>query len=252
MWRRKKAMTKASPRSRPFATSLVAGLAALAIAGAVAGAEPSGTVTHLSGTLAVKRADGSTRILSQRSEVHEGDLLVTAGDSYARVKFVDGSEVTLRPDSQFQIETFKFEAGRPEADSALFRLIKGGLRSVTGALAKRNRDNLRVITATATVGIRGTIFGALQCANDCGGIPTPSGRAPENGLHLDVSEGSIVVTNNAGSREFTAGQFGYVQSTNSLPAIVPQDQAPKPPAPPERFEAGRAGVGKAGTAACTI
>jgi hypothetical protein len=102
------------------------------------------------------------------------------------------------------------------------------------------------------VGIRGTIFGALQCANDCGGIPTPSGRPPENGLHLDVSEGAIVVTNNAGTREFSAGQFGYVQSTNSAPVVVPREQAPKPPPPPERFEAGRSAVGKAGAAACTI
>lgn len=245
-------MTKARPGSRRFATSLVAALAGLVFAGAALAAEPTGTVTHLSGTLAVKRADGSTRVLSQRSEVREGDLLVTAADSYARVKFVDGSEVTLRPDSQFQIEAFKYEAGRPEGDSALFRLIKGGLRSVTGLVARRSRDSFRVTTATATLGVRGTHFGALQCANDCGGIPTPTGRPPENGLHVDVSDGAIVVTNQGGTRVFNAGEFGYVQSANTPPVIVPREQAPRPPAPPERFERGGVGVGKAGAAACTI
>ena len=43
----------------------------------------------------VRRADGSTRFLSVKSNVTEGDTLVTAQGTYARMKFADGGEVVV-------------------------------------------------------------------------------------------------------------------------------------------------------------
>jgi hypothetical protein len=57
----------------------------------------NGTIVQLSGTLSVKRADGSTRILSMKSEVIPGDTLETQKDSYAQIKFDDGGSITLKP-----------------------------------------------------------------------------------------------------------------------------------------------------------
>ena len=50
-------------------------------------------VTHLSGTVVAHRPDGQTRILSVKSQVNEGDLLVTVTNTFARLKFTDGAEV---------------------------------------------------------------------------------------------------------------------------------------------------------------
>ena len=61
-------------------------------------AQTAGTVTHLSGTLSVARADGQ-RLLAVNSAVREGDLLTTERDTYVRIKFSDGAEVVLRPGS---------------------------------------------------------------------------------------------------------------------------------------------------------
>lgn len=224
----------------------------LALVGGARAADPAGTVTHLSGTLAVKRVDGTTRILSRDSQVLEGDTLATAGDSYARVKLTDGGEVTLRPDSQLQIQAFQYEPVRAERDNVVFRLLKGGFRAITGAVVKRSREKYRVSTVTATIGVRGTHFGALHCANDCAGILTATGRPLENGLHVDVAEGTIAVTNNTGTQLFSAGQFGFVRDANTPPVPVPTADRPRLPPPPERFESGRTGVGKSGTDACTI
>ncbi len=69
-----------------------------------------------------------------------------------------------------------------------------------------------------------TNFGALFCQNDCGGVPTASGKIPAQGLYVDVAAGAIVLANPAGSQGFTAGQFGFVASPNSPPVVVPPAQ----------------------------
>ena len=63
----------------------------------------TGTVTQLSGTLSVVKADGSVRILSQKSEVIGGDTVNTQKDSYAQIKFSDGGTITLKPNSSVKI-----------------------------------------------------------------------------------------------------------------------------------------------------
>ena len=183
-----------------------------------------GSITHLSGTLTVRRADGSQRFLSVKSGVAEGDTLQTVQGTYARLRFDDGAEVVLRPDSQMKIEEFKFDQQKPEADNMFFSLLKGGLRSVTGLLGRRSRDRVKVSAPNATIGIRGTHFGLLFCDNNCGAIPMPGGGAPANGLHVDVIDGSVFISNNAGQQVLNAGQFGYVANQATAPAAVPPQQ----------------------------
>lgn len=121
-------------------------------------AQVAGTVINLSGPLLAQRADGSIKVLSQKSEVEEGDTLISEKGTYARIKFIDNSEVTLRPNTQFKIAKFNFDEAKPQEDSALFSLLKGGLRSITGLLGKRSKERYGLNTPTATIGIRGTTF----------------------------------------------------------------------------------------------
>lgn len=121
-------------------------------------AQVAGTVVNLSGPLLAKKADGTVKILSLKSEVEQGDTLVSEKGTYARIKFVDNSEITLRPNTQFKIDNFSYDEAKPEGDNAFFTLLKGGLRSITGALGKRNREKVGINTPTATIGIRGTTF----------------------------------------------------------------------------------------------
>lgn len=183
-----------------------------------------GQVTHLSGTLVARQADGKEKLLSVKSQVREGDVLSTQEDTYARIKFVDNGEIVLRPNSQLKVESYQYDETRPERDNVFVGLLKGGLRAVTGLIGKRSKEKVSYNTPTATIGIRGTHFGALFCQGDCGGVPTTTGQPPADGLHLDVAAGVISVTNPAGSQEFNAGQFGYVPNANTPPQIVPPQQ----------------------------
>ena len=183
---------------------------------------PVGTVTHLSGVLVAKRADGGTRLLSVKSAVREGETLSTEQGTYARLKFRDDAEVVLRPSTQLKIDAYQYQNARPERDSVLLNLLKGGMRSVTGLIGQRSRDKVRFGTGTATIGIRGTHFGMLLCQNDCAGIASAASLA--NGLHVDVIDGAITLSNRAGQQVLLAGQFGYVRDLNTRPAIVPPGQ----------------------------
>jgi hypothetical protein len=225
----------------------------IATASAQSGPPGIGTVTHLSGVLVAKKPDGGSRLLGVKSEIAEGETLVTEQATYARVKFADDAELVLRPSSQMKIESYRFASAQPEKDSVLLSLLKGGLRSVTGLIGKRSRDNVKFSTSTSTIGIRGTHFGMLLCQNDCASIPTSSGT-PENGLHVDVVDGAITLTNQAGQQVLIAGQFGYVRDANTAPVIVPPArgiQVTMPPAISRNAGSGKA-IGSASSFECPV
>ena len=187
-------------------------------------AAPAGVVTHLSGTLSVKHANGSTGTLSVKSTVLEGDELKTEADTYARIKFVDDGEIVMRPNTQMVVNTYAFDAAKPVEDKVAIGLLKGGLRAVTGLIGKRDHDKVKYETMTATIGIRGTHFGALLCQGDCDDVATVTGKAPIDGLHVDVAAGAIVLSNSSGSQDVTVGQFGYVADQHHVPILVPTEE----------------------------
>ena len=214
----------------------------------------AGQITHLSGTLSAKRADGTSKLLSVKSDVMEGDTLATESETYARVKFNDGGEVVLRPGTQVKVESYSYNAAKPESDNVVLSMFKGGLRAVTGLIGKRNREKVSFQTETATIGIRGTHFGALLCQSDCGGVPTTSGSAPANGLHVDVTNGAIVMSNRAGSVQINAGQFGFVANQNATPTIVPPQQGIQVTMPSSisQNKGGGRGVGRGDESECKL
>ncbi|MDZ4254558.1 MAG: FecR domain-containing protein [Sulfuritalea sp.] len=213
-----------------------------------------GQITHLSGTLSAKRADGTSKLLAVKSDVAEGDTLSTEAETYARLKFVDGGEVVLRPGTQLKIENYAYNAAKPETDNILMSMFKGGLRAVTGLIGKRSREKVKFATETATIGIRGTHFGALLCQNDCGGVPTTGGTPPPNGLHVDVTNGAITLSNPAGTVQIGAGQFGFVPNPNTPPAIVPPQQGIQVTMPSSiaQNKGSGKGIGKGGTEECKM
>ncbi|HLA34599.1 MAG TPA: FecR domain-containing protein [Rhodocyclaceae bacterium] len=230
-------------------------IVALTIAASMtARADSAGHITHLSGILSAKRADGSSKMLSVKSEIHEGDTLSTEAETYARLKFVDGGEVVLRPGSQLKIENYSYNAAKPDSDNIVMNMLKGGLRAVTGLIGKRNRDKVSFQTETATIGIRGTHLGFLICQNDCANVPTVSGQPPANGLHVDVASGAVAVSNPAGTVQINAGQFAYVANAATPPVQVPPQQGIQVTMPSSiaQNKGGGKGIGRGDDSECKM
>ena len=207
-----------SPKIYLAGTGLVL-LSALSSGVLAAGA---GQVQHLSGTLSVQRADGSVRILSQKSEVNPGEVLTTQKDSYAQINFTDGSSMTMRPNTQMKLESYKFVQDLPQEDSAFFSLIKGGLRTVTGLVGKRgNQDAYRIGTSTATIGIRGSAGETLDCTQGCDGV-VPGGDKADKAVYHNTLTGSYIMTSADGTVVIGEGQFA-LHKRGQAPQILKDD-----------------------------
>jgi len=126
------------------------------------------------------------------------------------------------PSAQYQrqIQSFNFVEGEPKNDSFLYSLVRGGLRAVTGLVGKRgDPEAYKLGTETATIGIRGTSFGADDCTGPAAGEGPCKGLEPA--VYVSVTDGEIIATNAAGSVSFLAGQFGMIDSRERRPASSP-------------------------------
>jgi len=183
--------------------------------------KPAGKVLLVQGRVVAVDPEGTTRVLERAAQVFEGDTLVTEARSRAQVRFSDGGLLSLRPRSEFRIERYRFEKKPSGQESAFFRLLKGGFRTVTGLIGSSNRDDYRVETPVATIGKRGTHYALHLCS--AGGCVSP---APlPDGLYGGVLEGAVASKNLAGEMVFTEDQFFRVRSRDALP-----DRLPSPPA----------------------
>ncbi|MEO5619136.1 MAG: FecR domain-containing protein [Candidatus Eisenbacteria bacterium] len=142
-----------------------------------------------------------------------GDSVVTAAAANAQLGFIDDSLVALRESSSFLIEKFQFQQAAGQNGLA-FSLLRGGLRTVTGLIGATRRDDYRVTTPIASVGIRGTHYSLLYCQDDC---VEDAGVLAPNGAYGGVYDGAVAVSNNAGEAEFGRDEYFFVADINTLP-----------------------------------
>ncbi|MCW5625243.1 MAG: FecR domain-containing protein, partial [Burkholderiales bacterium] len=166
-------------------------------------ADEAGRITSAIGVVSVQRTDGSMAVLSKGSAVTVGDTLRTQAESRAEIQTQDRARVIVRPDSTFKIEGYRFTQSAPQDDSTVLRLLKGGLRSISGLLGQRRPAAYQLNTATATIGIRGTDFVVRECQDDCAqetreAAKTLTPRTPGYVARVVAVQGSL--TTSSGTR----------------------------------------------------
>jgi hypothetical protein len=87
----------------------------------------------------------------------------------------------------------------------VINMLRGGLRAITGLIAKSSPNAARIQTNTATIGIRGTDFDARICSADCGNEGRRVAQAAKpNAIQASAkvlsSRGEVVAVDGAGSR----------------------------------------------------
>ena len=137
----------------------------LALAAAAAGAQQDvGRVTFVQGVSSAQAPGQDPRFLAQGDPIRAGEIINTSGRGYAVVGLTDGTKMTLRSNTTFVVDELNRTAG---SESLLMRLVRGGLRTITGSISKARPNAARLSTPTATVGIRGTEFDARICGPEC-------------------------------------------------------------------------------------
>ena len=125
--------------------------------------ETVGQIILASGQLQANQPNQTPRSLKRGSPFFAHDTLTTSNNSEAQLRFTDGTLVSLRPNSAFKIDQYKF-SNAPAADHKnttvdyTVSLVKGGLRSISGEIAKKDPNAYQINAGVATIGVRGTEF----------------------------------------------------------------------------------------------
>lgn len=195
---------------------LAAGLCLWFLSSVPAMAGVAATVVFLTGQPQVVAADGSSRQLVRGAGIVAGETIDTA-DGRVQLRYRDGATMSLQPATRFRIDRFQFSGERVAAgDGVLMTLIKGGLRTVTGWLGRKDRAQYRIGTTVATIGIRGTEFGALL---------------DESGLLVTTYAGLVEVCSEVGCRDVAPSETVWVRAANQRPEL-------RHPAPATGFQGG--------------
>ena len=195
---------------RFLALVLVIGFGALAVSGPSFAQRAQGYVLEVSGNVTGQVGTGQPAKVEKGQTLVNNATVTTAAQSFAVLKFEDGTAILLKENTSFQVQHYTYNPKAPENANAIFNLVRGGLRMITGLVTSRNRDALKVATPVATIGIRGTEFMAELV----------------NPLFLQVINGVITATNAAGSVAFSAGQAGIVGNAATLGSLIPVNQVP--------------------------
>ena len=121
----------------------------------------SGTVILAKGVVTATDSTKSSRVLTKGAAVKAGDIVSTAQKSFAVIRMIDNTKLTLKPGTTIAVGVFSVEEGKEEG---CINLVKGGLRTVTGLIGKRKPEAFQVDTPIASIGIRGTDFITRICA----------------------------------------------------------------------------------------
>lgn len=167
-------------RYKILISGLLLGLASM-MPLALMAAETSATVVASRGTVTAV-AGGEERAVGQGDVIFVADQVVTGERSFAVLQFVDGAKVTVRPNSALVIEEYVYNGG--DQDAATLSLVEGGLRVITGAMAKTHPENYKVKTPVALMGVRGTEFAVMLCGDQV----CDEGEIPDDGLDELLAE----------------------------------------------------------------
>ncbi|GAO37035.1 hypothetical protein SCT_2450 [Sulfuricella sp. T08] len=188
----------------------------------------AGRFQFVHGDIRIVAADGRARPAQKGEEVNEGEAIISASNASAQMLMVDGGIVAIRPDTHMRIDEYKFSGQEDGSERSFFSLLKGGFRSITGLIGKLHKENYRITTPAATIGIRGTDSETIHVLPTAG---LPSDVQP--GTYNRVNTGATVVNGTiVGPNQvaFTPNLATPAVLLPRMPSIFEPPKAPQAPA----------------------
>lgn len=169
-----------------------------------AGAYAAAVFELVSGDVRAGPSSDKVATVQVQQRVATGTVITTGPKSTTILRFDDGQALALTENSEVRIAEYAYVQAEPAKDRSVFDLVKGVMRSVSGALAQRSPAAYAVRAPQATIGIRGTDYML--------GLVNPA--------YFSVVNGTIAVTNAAGTAAFTAGATGMVATATTLATSI--------------------------------
>src|SRR5262245_56014502 len=153
---------------------------------------------------------GTQRVLRVGIDMNADEKVTTKADDRAHLVFLDGTSLTIGPNSEVVIDKYVYNPEKKAGEMAL-SVQRGTLRFVGGVISKTSE--VKVNTPSASMGIRGGIFTV---------VVTAIGSTTANflfGQSFSITSQGVTQTTN------TPGQTMIVS-----PGSPPTPPAPTPPA----------------------
>ncbi len=194
-----------------LARRIALGLALLLPAAAFAEA---GYVHDLTGrAFVLATANSAPRALRVGDIIDSGNVIRTEAASSAVIKFEDGQVMVLRENTGFQVTDYAYNKQRISQSRAVFRLLAGGMRFITGVIGATEKSAFRLnVGPTVTIGIRGS---------DGDSAIDPVTLA----VTAAVNDGALVMETRYGQRLVQANTFAIASLTETT-LVLPLSRAP--------------------------
>ena len=89
--------------------------------------------------------------------LEQADLLMTGANGSVGITLIDNSRLSAGPNSRVELKQFRFDPTTNEGGSVT-EVQRGTLAIVSGQIAKRDPDAMKIKTPTTVLGVRGTTF----------------------------------------------------------------------------------------------
>ena len=189
-----------------FALLLVGALLAPVCASAQTPAHFASVYKITGSVVATDAASGSQRTLKAGDPVFVGEQVQSGATGEAVLRTDDAGVIAVRPNAAFMME--QFSANGDRQDKFTVRIMKGALRMITGWTGLFNKDNHRIVTPSATLGIRGTDHEPYVMSADM----AAELHQPE-GTYNRVYQGGTVLKANGGEVDIEPGRVGFAPAT---------------------------------------
>ncbi len=147
---------------RPLSLLKFMALGMVASLSAAAQAAPVAEVVFVIGEA---RLEGGNAPLAKGSSVEAGQTIVTGQSGHVHLRFIDQAFVSVRPDSVLTIEQYAYDPAQPANNRVKFHLQQGTSRLISGKASEAAKQNFRINTPVAAIGVRGTDFHVQTDAN---------------------------------------------------------------------------------------
>ena len=170
-----------------------------------AGAAETGAFLSVKGKVSVKSASGENTPAKAGSEVSQGDKLSTEAGGEAVIRFFDGSQVSLKPGTEVEVDRLE----KPSAtDKALrFKLLVGRLLAKVQKLVS-SKSSFEIEAGGVVCGVRGTEFSMdYDSAKDQLELHVVSGMvsAKAGGVERNYNAGESAQFNHGSPRDPQSG-----------------------------------------------
>jgi len=170
----------------------------LAFLSAIDAGDAIGKVLAVEGT-----AQAGSRALARGASIFTNEVLKVAPSSKMQVLFTDGGILNLIEKTEYNVKSYAFNSSGKNVYSA--ELLEGGFRALSGSIAKDHASDFNVKTPVATIGIRGTDFEAMIV---------------DGTVYFGCESGQISVSNGAGERLLSQGEYVASSSTSELGEVT--------------------------------